>query len=84
MTGRVSGTRGSAMALVQSQQFTGNGLRFVLRPLLFLGQESKESGRRMTEVGLGSCFPRSQNRDLGHPAEGVAHRAFFKRRVPQK
>jgi hypothetical protein len=30
----------------------------------------EESGRRKTEVGLGSCSPRSQNRDRGHPAPG--------------
>jgi hypothetical protein len=32
-----NGTRGSAMALVQSQQSTGSGMSGTLMPLLFLG-----------------------------------------------
>jgi hypothetical protein len=40
------------MALVQSQQFTGNGLRFVLRPLLFF--EGREQGTGNREQGTGN------------------------------
>jgi crossover junction endodeoxyribonuclease RuvC len=35
------GTRGSAMALVQSQQITGSGLGIALRPLLFVAAASR-------------------------------------------
>jgi len=38
--------------------------------VIFWDKELEESGRRKTEVGLGSCSPRSQNRDRGHPAPG--------------
>jgi hypothetical protein len=38
------GTRGSAMALVQSQQITGSGLGIALRPLLSLGGYTRDRG----------------------------------------
>jgi hypothetical protein len=52
------GDRGSAMALVQSQQFTGSGLGRVLGPLLFVPMEAFHSAPTGREGIFGAGFPR--------------------------
>jgi hypothetical protein len=39
--------------------------------------EARTCGVRMTRAGVGSCFPRSQKRDLGHPVRARADFAVF-------